>query len=254
MKQTHARATLLIISIIAMLCAGVLSAYAQDTAGGTGQFWVRLYEDRNANGVKDTNEPLLTRGAAVTLANSAGVIIASALLDDSPNAAQGLIGFQFLQPGTYTITVSAPEYGPTTDVSFTREIISGAIPTVVEFGADRIDPAALQAADGTAVVPQGILGLPIQVENREEIGRVAIALFGALIVIGVMWMIGFLIYTLILRPRYRRQMAQVGAYTTTGSMRAVNLPDDYAFRPPGSVTTGTGSQPVVRDTGEFKRR
>ncbi|MDL1899474.1 hypothetical protein FBR02_01750 [Anaerolineae bacterium CFX9] len=251
MKQASINACLRLIAI-ALLSAAIFGVQAQDNAAGSGQFWVRLFEDRNGNGVKDTNEPLLTRGAAVTLANSAGVIIASALLDESPNAAQGLIGFQFLQPGTYTITVTAPEYEATTDASFTRQIVSGAIPTVVEFGADRIDPAALQAGSGAAGEPQGILGLPIQVENREEIGRIAISLFGALIVIGVMWLLGFLIYTLILRPRYRRQMAQVGAYTTTGSMRAVNLPDDYAFRPPTS--TGTGSQPAVRDTGEQWRR
>ena len=57
-----------------------------------GQLWVRSYEDRNANGVRDTGEPLLTRGVSVDLVNGDGIVIASALLDNSPNASQGLVG------------------------------------------------------------------------------------------------------------------------------------------------------------------
>lgn len=214
---------------LGVLAATALGASAQGDANGSGQFWVRLFEDRNGNGVKDTNEPLLTRGAVVTLSNASGVIIGSAVLDDSPNAAQGLIGFQFLQPGSYTISVSAAEYDPTTEATFTREIVSGAIPTVVEFGAERIDPAALisggTASEGAAAPtgPRLILGL-IEVDQPTEIGRIALALFGAVLVIATMFALGMLIYSVILRPRYRREMAAIRAYTTTGSMMPVRVP------------------------------
>jgi hypothetical protein len=69
--------------------------------------FVRAFEDTNANGKLDAGEALLTRGINVNLLDAQNVTIASALLDQSPTAAQGVVCFQFLAAGQYTINISA---------------------------------------------------------------------------------------------------------------------------------------------------
>ena len=123
----------LLITLLCSLCVG--AALAQSG----GQLWVRAFEDRNANGAREPGEPFLTRGIAVSLLNEEGVIIASALLDDSPNAAQGLVGFQLLPPGQYSVAVTSADYEATGETTFTTTVSDAGIPPVLEFGAVTVE-------------------------------------------------------------------------------------------------------------------
>jgi hypothetical protein len=194
-----------------VLCAALAAVLTQaaSSAQGGAQFWVRAFEDRNGNGVRDSGEPLLMSGIAVHLRDADGVIIQTALLDDSPNAAQGLIGFFDLEPGTYTALITSPEFEATTPNEVTRTVEAGGVPTVVEFGAQRIEftPPAPERAPG-------LFGLPIVLGEREQVGRVALGLFGAAVVICIMIALGMLVYLAVLRPRYRAELREARAGQT----------------------------------------
>ena len=174
------------------------AALAQNDGG---QFWVRMYEDGNGNGTRDAGETLLTEGVAVSLLNAEGVVIASGLLDDSPNASQGLVGFQYLPPGDYTVVITSPDYEATTEQQFARTIAGDATPTVVEYGGQPISAAG--AASTTA--PRGLFGLPIYLGEPSQVARVALSLLGALVVVGVMTVLGLLVFSLTVRRRQRAE-------------------------------------------------
>jgi hypothetical protein len=172
---------------------------------------VRLFDDQNGNGVRDAGESLLTGGAAVSLLDAEGVVIASALLDESPNAEQGLIGFQYLPPGEYTVVITSPDLTATTEQRFTRAIESDATPTVVEFGGQ---PVGAAGTTTTNTAQRGLFGLPIYLGAPEQVARVALSLLGALVVVGLMTLLGVLVYALIIRRRQRaeRQTAREQQY------------------------------------------
>lgn len=179
------------------------TAVAQNDGG---QFWVQIYEDRNGNGVRDGGEPLLTRDVAVNLLDDEGVVIASALLDESPNATQGLIGFQYLTPGEYTVVITSPDYAATTEVSFTRTIETDTTPTVVEFGGQRLDAVGNTATNA----PHGLFGLPIFLGERTQVARVALSLLGAIVVVGLMTALGLLVFSLTIRRRQHQERQALG--------------------------------------------
>ena len=137
----------------------------------------------------------------MNLIDANSVVVATALLDESPSAAQGLIGFQFLSPGDYTVAVTSPDYTATTETSFTRTIETGATPTVVEFGAQRADASATN----TRNAPRGLFGLPIYLGEPTQVARVALSLLGAVIVTGLMTAFGLLVYSLTIRRRQREE-------------------------------------------------
>ena len=193
-----------------------------------GQLWVRSYEDRNANGVRDTGEPLLTRGVSVDLMNADGIIIASALLESSPNAAQGLVGFQMLPAGEYSVVVTSADYEATNGNQFTTTVSDAGVPPVLEFGA-----AAVEIPATTDAAATGDQNKPL------------IAIGAALAVVLLMALIGFIIYALFFRPRLK-QAQQLDRRTTTGSMRPVATGEYAAPR-------GTGQFPRPTGTGEFGR-
>lgn len=172
----------------------VLLAFSAVSAQGGGQLWVRLYQDLNANGQRDAGEPLLTRGAAVSLRNSTGAIIATGLLDDSPNNTQGLIGFQGLQPGTYTAVVTSADFAPSGEATFTRDVTGDGIPVVIEYGAKPILDATPAPAS-----ERGLFGLPIYLGERTQVARVATGLLGACVVAAFMTLIGTVTYWFVAR-------------------------------------------------------
>lgn len=211
------------ISIAFLLLVTMSSAV---TAQSGGQFCVRSFEDRNANGTIDAGEPLLTGGVSADLLNAENVVVASALLSDSPTAAQGVICFQFLPPGQYTMIVTSADYAPTTPNTVTAAISEGTLPTVVEYGGQRMT-VETGANAGGAADPAGGLS---QIANldRSALPRIVLSVLGALVAIAGMIVLGSLIYLMFLR----RPAQPVPAYyppptptPTPGSMAPVDLTD-----------------------------
>jgi hypothetical protein len=155
-----------------------------------GQFCVRAFEDRNANGILDPGEPLLTQGVSADLLNAENMIIASALLADSPNAAQGVICFQFLPPGEYSLIITSAEYVATTPNTVSATISEGTLPTVTEFGGQ-----LLAVPDTTTAASQ-----PLDLQ-QDLLPRVVLGALGALLVMAFMTILGAVIYLLFLRAR-----------------------------------------------------
>lgn len=194
--------TLLLTIVLLVVC--VLPAAAQDSGG---QFWVQAFEDRNGNGAHDPGEPFLTSGVSVDLLNAGGVVMASGTLDDAPFATRGFIGFLYLASGDYTAVINSPELTATTPDRVEVTITEGAAPVTALYGAQRAPLVEAPASGGS------LLGLD------SELARVAVAGFGAMIVIGGMTVLGGLIYLLVLRRRAPVAVRR----TTTGSMRPVRL-------------------------------
>jgi hypothetical protein len=190
---------------MSLLLLVVISGAAVAQSGG--QLWIRLYQDLDGNGQRDVGEPLLTRGMAVALSDSTGAIIATALLDESPNSAQGLIGFQNLPAGTYTATLSSADFAPSGEPSFTRAIAADGIPAVVEFG---VGPIVDTLPEPPAV--RGLFGLPIYLGERTQVARVALGILGASIVAAFMTALGVAAYWLV--ARRNRPTTQVLATAT----------------------------------------
>lgn len=220
------------VFLIALLS---LTVFATARAQAGGQLCVRAFEDRNANGVLDAGEPLLTAGISVNLLNAQNVTIASALLDQSPTAAQGVVCFQNLPAGQYTLDLSSADLKPTTPASITTTIADGGLPTVVEFGGQRPMVPTPASSASTA-------GL-----DRNQIVRIVVSVLGTLVVIAGMAFLGTIVYLIAFRPSPapiadpRRTTGSIAAVTadkrrTTGSIPAVT-PDKRRT---------TGSTPIVR--------
>ncbi len=200
-----------------LLLSLALPVLAQDG----GQFWVQAFEDRNGNGTHDAGEPFLTSGVSVDLLNADGVVMASGTLDDAPFASRGFIGFLYLAAGKYTAVITSPNLTPTTPERVPVTIVQSAAPLTVMFGAQ---PAT--AAGAPAEASSALGGLPL----NSETARLALAGFGALIVIGIMAAIGLLIYALVLRRR-----APARARQTTQVVRAVRAAETGEIRRSGEA-------------------
>jgi hypothetical protein len=187
------------IRTLLLILALAGAAYAQND----GQFCVRAFEDRNANQLRDQDEPLLEGGLGADLSDESGVVVASALLDDSPNADRGIICFQFLSPGQYTLHVTSAEFRATTPDTMTVTLVGGELPAVMEFGGQSI-AAALEPSPET---------LP---ESEPQIERLVAAGIGALVALLVMQMLGLVIYVVRFR---RRQPVVADAKVDTGRFR-----------------------------------
>ncbi|HEX2905653.1 MAG TPA: SdrD B-like domain-containing protein [Phototrophicaceae bacterium] len=189
------------IITFALLFLVGLSNLAAAQSGG--QLCVRSFEDRNGNGRVDGGEPLLTRGVGVNLLDTTGVTIASSLLDTSPTAAQGVVCFQFLPAGQYSVVITSADYTATTPDTITTSITDGGPPTVVEFGAKSViipTPAVTPAAEGV---------------NQTAL---IFALIGGVVVVVLMAFLGLIVYWFAFG---RRRAAQMDYRRTTGSIPTV---------------------------------
>lgn len=205
-------------------------------AQGTGQICVRSFEDRNANGTQDPGEPNLTRGVTADLQDGDGVIVASQLLENSPRASQGLLCFQNLEPGQYTVNVAAADYVATGASSYGTSISASTIPDVFEFGAQLLITEAPEAVeDDTAITAD---------EQRVLLQRVLLAGVGAAFVIGVMVILGSIIFFLRFRNKLSRPARPMPA---TGTTPAVRTPTTGSMRP---VTDSQQMQPVPPQTAQ----
>ena len=176
--------------LLPALASGLLLATAALTlAQGDGQFCVRSWEDRNGNGSLDPGEPLLTAGVGAELQDAEGLVIASAILDGSPTAAQGVICFRFLQSGEYTLVVNSVGRDASAPTRFTQRIEADGLPVLVDYGTPLL-PAPMPAAQSGAAA-----GL------TRELGRIGLALLCAALMTGVMSVTGVLIWFFVLRRR-----------------------------------------------------
>lgn len=215
------------ILAIAILSLIVSAGWAQSG----GQVCVKSFEDRNANGILDIGEPLITTGITANLINETGIIINTQTLDDSPIAAQGFICFQNLAAGQYSISVTSSSHTPTTSNMFTTVVMESGIPPVFDFGAQVIvsDPA-IQTASTVS-----------DANSRAQLEGLFFGLIGAAIAMGAMAVIGVIVYALVFGKRLRElhqpaqqwNMPQAGPYSTptpSGTMPPVqqpNNPDPY---------------------------
>ncbi len=180
----------LLVLLMAWMLFGTLNARQAAAQTDSGQFWVKLYEDRDGDGVQDEGEPPITRGVAVNLLDAENIVIASSALEASPYAARGEVGFQYLAAGDYTLQVSASEWMPTTPTTFTQTIRADDVPTVVNVGVQRI-VGVLSGADFT----------PAELEVRSSRAQIALAGLGAALVGGGMFAFGLIIIAMMERRR-----------------------------------------------------
>lgn len=195
-----------------ILLGGMLLGLGRVHAQSGGQFCVRAFEDTNANARLDEGESLLTRGISVNLLDSSNVTIASALLDQSPTAQQGVVCFQFLPPGQYTIQISSAEFRATTPASITTVIADDGRPEVVEFGGQRIQPLTATTAPAATAASA----------EQDQVIRIVVSTIAALVVIVGMVILGSLLYWFLFR---RRPALAPDARRTTGSLPAVRSGD-----------------------------
>lgn len=207
---------------IAPLLIGLLLVTLQISAqdGASGQFCVRAFEDRDVNGQIDAGEPLITRGLGANLLDSTGVIIETALLDNSPTSSQGIICFLNLSIGQYTMEITSADFVPTTADNMTVNITSNPDTqrTLFEYGGQRIENAL--AAENRITDDTGKL-------TEAEVERIALSTGGAIIAMIGSALIGLFYYLVLISGR-RRRARRGNAYDprmTTGSMRSVQPSD-----------------------------
>ncbi len=181
------------MTLLLMLIMGLLAFRAAAQPDG-GQFWVQFFEDLDGDGVRAADELPITRGAVAQLLNAERVVIESALLDTASNAARGLVAFQYLTAGEYTLQISAAEWISTTPTEFTRAITPDQPPTVVEVGLQRL-PITAQPASRFS---------ESEWKERSSRARIAAAGVGASLAAGGMIALGGLIAGLAFRPRRSR--------------------------------------------------
>lgn len=222
----------MVITAILILICGVFVVYAQDDRDG--QFCVRAYEDRNGNAQMDPGEPLLTRGIGANLLDSRGVVIQTALIDNSPTSAQGVICFLSLDAGQYEMEITSAEFAATTLTNMTVNITEDAQTrtTLFEFGAQRVSSPLedIIAADDDETV------------DEATVERIAVSTGGAVAAMCGTAFVGFLLFLLLRRGIARRYANQMP-------------PDAYYMRPDPRRTSSTGTHRVVppqSDTGEFR--
>ncbi len=199
---------------IGLLLAILFSMWGVAVAQSGGQLCVRSFEDRNGNGNLDAGEPLLTRGVSVNLLDANGVTIASALLDESPTAAQGVVCFQFLDAGQYSVAITSADYTATTVDTITTNVTDGSLPTVIEYGGQRAGVetvSATQTASTTA--------------PDNQLVRILVAALSTLVVVTGMVVLGVIVYFFAFRGRRQPTRDAFDPRVTTGSMSAVRARD-----------------------------
>jgi hypothetical protein len=198
---------------------GLLVVTQVAAAQSGGQLCVRAFEDRSGNGVLDAGEPLLTWGVSVSLLDVEGVTVASALMDTSPTATQGVICFQGLTGGQYTIAVTSADFTATTPNMITTTVTEDGLPTVVEYGGRQPVVTTLTPASSSSPV-----------SLSDEVLRWALASAGALVVVVGMSILGTFIYLFFFRnSRQSLPQAATDPRRTTGSMSAIRTRDTSEY-------------------------
>jgi hypothetical protein len=229
---------------------GIFGIYSSAAQSG-GQFCVRSFLDNNGNGIYDAeSEQPLTRGIGVELLDNDNVVIASAVLDRSPNAVDGVICFQNLPDGDYSVVMSSADFTATTQRLIQRTVSETGLPVVIEFGAQRITDGAGAAPVTSADTTPGTLS---DTEMQSLITRLAFSTVGTVLVLVLMLIIGVAIYAT--RMRRVRGATQPISYRPD----SVRNFDPYdvgppAGMPPASTLEDTGrSAPISLDDTDRSR-
>jgi hypothetical protein len=196
------------ILVLALAFTAATSAWAQTG----GQFCIKAFEDRNANGTQDVGEPVLSRGLSINLLDAGGVVVQSATLESSQRAAFGEYCFQFLAAGQYSVIVTSSEYTATTPGTMTGAVGEAGTPVVMQFGGQRI-------ATGPVLSPAVSAA-----QQQDQLAQMVIAVVGTLVVIAIMGIVGVIVYALAFQGRLRAATA-ADARRTTGSMQTVRITD-----------------------------
>jgi hypothetical protein len=198
----------LLFLVVLLLSAGLIRAQQTETGG---QICVRGFEDRNGNGAREGGEPLLTRGLSATLQDAQGVIIDSRLLENSSLSASGLICFQQLAAGQYTVSVTSADYTATTESAITTNVSASGQPPILDFGA-QVVAAPTPAASSSVQIG----GLEVE---QAQLTRIVLSALGALGAIAGMIVLGLFVWLIAFRNR--RAPAPTKTLTTTGSTPVV---------------------------------
>ncbi len=201
-----------------------------------GEVCVRAFQDANGNGIRDLNDVPLQGGISANLLNEQGVIVASALLANSPTVTRGLICFQSLPAGQYTLEVTSADFRATTPNTLTTVIQGGDVPEVpyvMDFGGQELSAAS---APSSSVEPAD--------DPAAVLTRIMISILGALAAAIAMTLLGLLIYLIRFRGRLRAAEAAAVDYR-----RPAGIAD---ARTTGSTSVVTVSPPDPTDTSEFR--
>jgi hypothetical protein len=191
----------------------VPAAHAQTT----GEFCVRAYEDRNENGLYDAGEPLITRGLGANLQNELGVIIGTALIDNSPTGALGRICFSNLAFGQYTLAITSAVYEPIDTNNMTIAITDDNPRVSFDYGAERLI-GGVEAID--------VEGAEVTEPTETAIARIAVSGIIAGAAMFLTALLGLIIFFLFIRRRAAQRPVPPSVYrnpraTSTGPMQPV---------------------------------
>ena len=221
-----------------LLCLSFLMAQSL-LAQDSGQVCILTYDDRNGDGARGADERAIAHGIGASLMTADGLIIDSALLDDSPFATSGLLCFDGLLAGDYRIQLTSAEFAGTTAASFEASVKPGEAPARVEFG---------------------VRSLLVESSPRASAGRFAVdeaaatalikGLLGGAVTFVIMIFIGLLIALLVFQPRLARASSPAGA----GPMRPPSIGDGAPAPAPRQSADAplrhvpaAGSPPVFAD-------
>lgn len=219
--------------ILLLLSLTGIMAYAQQ---GEGQVCVRAFEDRNGNSTFDANEPSITQGIGVNLMNAMGVTVDSKLLSDSPTAAQGIVCFQQLGIGDYTVIITSADYSAVTRTTFNALVVAGSVPVRFDFGGQLIT-TELESSTNTNSAVSGDI-------QQSVIQGALFGAIGAIVVMGILVIIGMFIYFGV----FRRRLNRILATQETGGFRPVTGPMPAYQSDTGGLRPVTGSMPAYRQT------
>ena len=113
--------------------AGLWALCPLSQAQDTSQVCLSAFVDDNGDGKRDSDEAPIEHGIAASLLNENDVTIAATLLEDSPDASDGLLCFDQVPAGSYRLMISSSEYAATGDASADVLVQPGAPPPKIDF-------------------------------------------------------------------------------------------------------------------------
>jgi hypothetical protein len=212
------------------LAVGVVSAQTDN-----GQICLSAFEDTNGNQLKDQGEAPITQDIVVTLADAQNIIVESLLLDDSSLASNGVVCFQGLAVGQYTLTAASANYDATTTTSFLTAVDASGNVQRFDYGGK----LAISRSTATNASASSVLTPERQALILDRLIRSSL---GALVAVSILGLLGVVVYWTGFRlPPRSLVMRSTGQY-----------PAVYAPPVPGTYTPGTPMRPVDPATGQLR--